>query len=140
MSRAMIQTMNWRYKLLRIDSVGGLIVGLVMLLLSDYLASWYGLSRGFIIFIALVNIIYGCYSFSLLVRVKRPLSLIVLLVIANLVWAVLCMLWVVIFAQTASFFGIAHLLGEAVFVGGLAYLEWRNRDLLLTNPSRSKTF
>jgi hypothetical protein len=128
--------MNWRYRLLRIDSLGGLSVGFIMLLLSNWLASWYGLPRGFIIFIALVNLAYGCYSFSLLVRVKRPLSLIVVLVVANLVWAVLCMLWTVIFAQTASFFGIAHLLGEAVFVGGLAYLEWRYRDLLLTNPSR----
>jgi hypothetical protein len=128
--------MNWRYKLLRIDSLGGLSVGFVMLLLSTWLASWYGLPRGFIIFIALVNLAYGCYSFSLLVRAKRPLSLIVLLVTANLVWAVLCMLWAVIFAQTASFFGIAHLLAEAVFVGGLAYLEWRNRDFLLTDPSR----
>jgi hypothetical protein len=128
--------MNWRYKLLRIDSFGGLSVGFIMLLLSHWLASWYGLSRGFILFIAIVNLAYGCYSFSLFIRLKRPLSLIVLLVIANLVWAVFCMLWAVIFAQTASFFGIAHLLAEALFVGGLAYLEWRYRDFLLTNPSR----
>ncbi len=128
--------MNWRYRLLRIDSLGGLSVGLVMLLLSNWLASWYGLSRGFIIFIALANIAYGCYSFSLLIRVKRPLSLIVLLVIANLGWAALCVLWTAIFAQTATPLGIIHLLAEAVFVGGLACLEWRNRDLLLTNPSR----
>jgi uncharacterized transporter YbjL len=130
--------MNWRYKLLRIDSFGGLIVGFIMLLLSHWLSSWYILPRGFIIFIALVNLAYGCYSFSLLIRVKRPLNLIVLLVIANLGWAVLCVRWAVIFAQTASFFGIAHLLGEALFVGGLAWLEWRNRDLLLTKPSRQE--
>jgi predicted membrane-bound spermidine synthase len=128
--------MDWRYKLLRIDSLGGLTVGLVMLLLSQWLSSWYVLPRGFIIFMGLVNLAYGCYSFSLLVKVKRPLSLIVVLVIANLGWAVLCVLWAVIFAQTASPFGTIHLLGEALFVGGLAYLEWRNRELLLTNPSR----
>jgi hypothetical protein len=128
--------MNWRYKLLRIDSFGGLSVGFIMLLLSHWLSSWYMLPRGFIIFIALVNLAYGCYSFSLLIRIKRPLSFIVVLIIANLVWAVLCVYWAAIFTQTASPLGIAHLLGEAVFVGGLAYLEWRNRDLLLTNPSR----
>jgi hypothetical protein len=128
--------MTWRSKLLHIDSLGGLSVGFIMLLLNNWLSSWYGLSRGFILFMALVNLAYGCYSLSLLVRVKWPLSLIVFLVIANLVWAVLCMLWIVIFAQTASVFGMAHLLAEAVFVGGLAYLEWRNRDLLLTKPSR----
>lgn len=128
--------MNWRYKLLRIDSLGGLSVGLAGLLFSNWLSAWYGLPRGFIVFMALVNIAYGCYSFSLLVRTKRPLRLIVLLVVANLVWAVLCVLWVAIFAQTATPFGIIHLLGEALFVGGLAYLEWRNRNFLLTNPSR----
>jgi hypothetical protein len=130
--------MNWRYKLLRIDSFGGLSVGLLMLLLSHWLSSWYGLPRGFILFTGLVNIIYGCYSFSLLLRTKRPLSLIILLVLANLVWAVLCVLWAVIFAQTASFLGTIHLLGEALFVGGLAYLEWCNRDLLLTKLSPQK--
>jgi predicted membrane-bound spermidine synthase len=128
--------MNWRYKLLRIDSLGALTVGLVMLLLSQWLSSWYALPRGFIIFMGLVNLAYGCYSFSLLVKIKRPLSLIVVLVIANLGWAVLCVLWAVIFAQSASPFGTIHLLGEALFVGGLAYLEWRNREFLLTNPSR----
>jgi hypothetical protein len=128
--------MNWRYKLLYVDSFGGLTVGVVVLLLSQWLSVWYGLPRGFIIFTAFVNIAYGCYSFSLLRRIERPLSLIVVLVIANLVWALLCVLWAVIFAQTATPLGTIHLLGEAVFVGGLAYLEWRNRDLLLTNPSR----
>jgi hypothetical protein len=130
--------MNWRYKLLHIDGLGGLTVGLAVLLLSNWLTSWYGLPRGFIVFMALVNIAYGCYSFSLLVRVKRPLSLIVLLVIANLAWAVLCVLWAVIFAQTASPFGTIHLLLEALFVGGLAYLEWRNRKFLLTKPLHLK--
>lgn len=128
--------MNWRYKLLRIDSLGGLSVGLVMLLLSYWLSAWYALPRGFIVFMALVNIAYGCYSFSLLIRTKRPPSLIALLVLANAVWAVLCVRWAIIFAQTASPLGLAHLLAEALFVGGLAYLEWRNRNLLLSNPSR----
>ncbi len=124
--------MNWRYKLLQIDSFGGLSVGLLMLLLSYWLSGWYGLPRGFIIFIALANIAYGCYSFSLLRRVKRPLSLVVVLVVANLCWAVLCVLWAAIYAQSASPLGTIHLLGEAVFVGGLACLEWRYREFLLT--------
>ncbi len=126
--------MNWRYRLLRIDSFAGLSVGLGMLLLSNWLTVWYQLPKSFILLIALANIAYGCFSFSLTLREKRPLNLIVLLVIANLVWAVLCLRWVLIFAQKASFFGLAHLLAEALFVGGLAYLEWRYRDFLLKDP------
>jgi hypothetical protein len=131
--------MNWRSKLLHFDSFGGLTVGVVVLLLSQWLSAWYGLPRGFVIFVALVNIAYGSYSFSLLVRKKRPRRLIVLLVVANLVWAVLCLVWVTVFAQTATVFGIALLLLEALYVGGLAYLEWRYREFLLTNPAHEST-
>jgi hypothetical protein len=127
--------MNWRYRLLRIDSLGALTVGLAVLLFSNWLVSWFGLPLSSIIFMGMVNIAYGCYSFSLLVRIKRPLRLIILLVIANLVWALLCVLRAAIFAQTATPLGIAYLFLEAVYVGGLAYLEWRNREFLLINPS-----
>lgn len=37
------------------------------------------------------------------------------------------------FAGSASPFGLGHLVGEAIFVGGLAGLvEWRWREQLLT--------
>lgn len=127
--------MNWRYRLLRIDSLGALSVGVGVLLLSNYLASWFGLPLSYIIFMGIVHIAYGCYSFSLFVRNQRPLRLITLLVIANLVWALSCVLRLALFAQTATPLGIAYLVLEAVYVGGLAYLEWRNRELLLVSPS-----
>jgi hypothetical protein len=41
-----------------------------------------------------------------------------------------CGLAAVGFAGTASAFGLAHLLGEGLFVGGLAALEWRERERL----------
>ncbi len=128
--------MDWRYRLLRIDSQAGITVGVVALLLSNWLHAWYQLPQNFIYFLALANITYGCYSFSLLIRSKRPKILIMLLVVANLTWALLCLRWVIVFRQTASPFGLAHLLLETLFVGGLACLEWRWRELLQTNPAR----
>jgi hypothetical protein len=113
--------MNWRSKLLYFDSFGGLSVGIVVLLLNQWLSAWYGLPRGFVIFMALLNILYGSYSFSLLVRTKRPLILIILLVIANLVWAILCVLWAASFAQTATLLFVArNVLCEWVGVFGVA--------------------
>ena len=129
--------MDWRYKLLRIDSQAGITVGMVALLLSNWLDAWYQLPQNFIYFLALANIAYGCYSFSLLIRKKRPKILIMLLIVANLTWAFLCLRWVIVFSKTANSFGLAHLLLEALFVGGLACLEWRWRELLITNPTRS---
>ena len=130
--------MNWRYRLLHIDSLAGLSVGFGTLLLSNWLSAWYQLPKSFILLIAFANVVYGCFSLSLLVRKKRPLHYIFLLVIANLIWAILCIYWAFRFAQTASFLGLAHLLAEALFVGGLAYLEWRYRQLLLAHPSKIK--
>jgi hypothetical protein len=36
------------------------------------------------------------------------------------------------FFETATVFGIGQLVGEAIFVGGLACLEWKWRDRLLS--------
>ena len=57
-------------------------------------------------------------------RVRRSRKLIVLLVVANATWGGLCMLTAALLTGTASMFGLTHLVGEGVFVGGLAGLEW----------------
>jgi hypothetical protein len=78
-----------------------------------------------------VNLAYAAYSFSLARRRRRPMPLIAILVMANLVWAGLCFRWAFVFAESASLLGLVHLVGEGLFVGGLALLEWRWRNLLL---------
>ncbi len=55
-----------------------------------------------------------------------------MLVAANLLWSVVCIILALTYEDTATLLGLAHLLGEALFVGGLAGLEWRWRELLLT--------
>ena len=42
------------------------------------------------------------------------------------------MRWAFVYAETASFFGLAQFIAEAIFVAGLASLEWRWRGQLLT--------
>ncbi len=61
---------------------------------------------------------------------RRPKALIVVRVVANVTWAVLCGVAAVVLAGTASAFGLAHLIGEGVHVGVLAGLEWRQREPL----------
>ena len=129
--------MDWRYNLLRIDSLSGLSVGAAELILSSWLHAWYRLPLGFIYLMVTANLIYGTYSFFLHRRQKRPLNLIILLVAANLTWGVLCLRWMYTFSGTASFFGLAHLLLTALYVFGLAILEWRYRALLLTRRTHA---
>jgi hypothetical protein len=52
-------------------------------------------------------------------------------------WGVLCIVWAILFRNTASVWGLGTLLFEAVFVGGLGWIEWRWRHLLLTVPSEA---
>ena len=105
-----------------------------MVLLSAPLSTLEGLPRELLLFTGAANLMYGSYSFSLARRHHRPERLIKVLVIANLAWVPVCFALAIAYASTATPFGFLHLIGEGVFVGGLAVLEWQNRSLLLTAP------
>ena len=108
------------------------MVGMTVIALSGWLGRLEGLPQGVLLFTGAVNLLYASYSFSLAVRRERPMWMIKLLVVANLAWVPVCLGLVAAFSATATPFAYLHLVGEAVYVGGLAVLEWRNRDLLLT--------
>lgn len=117
--------------LLWVDCSAGALAGVAMLTFSEWLGNVYALPRGLLLLMGVVNVLYASYSFALATRRRRPRALINLLVFANLAWAVVCLGLAVAFAGSAMLFGLGHLVGEAVFVGGLAGLEWRWREQLL---------
>lgn len=119
-------------RLLWVDCVGAALAGVAVIALSGWLSRLEGLPQGVLLFTGAVNLLYGAYSFSLATRTQRPMPLIKLLVVANLAWAPVCLGLLATFSATATPFAFAHLVGEAIYVGGLGVLEWRNRDLLLT--------
>ncbi len=117
-------------KLLWIDCTAAACAGVLVLTLSGWLSDLYGLPWELLQFIGAVNLLYGSYSFSLARRAKRPVPLIKLLVCANAGWVGVCLGLTAIFEEQATGFGIGHLVGEALFVGSLAALEWRQREQL----------
>lgn len=119
-------------KLLWIDSLGGLAVGVLMFALTGWLTDWYQLPKNFLYLMGAANLAYGSYSFFLARRSTRPLVLIQLLALANLTWMVLCLWWTFHYRDTANVFGLAHLVIEGLYVGGLGCVEWRLRKQLLT--------
>lgn len=121
--------------LLWIDCIAGALTGVAMLLLVDWLAALYGMPTDLLVFIGGANVLYAMYSFSLAIRRTRTPRLLNALIIANGVWALVCVMLAVHWAGTATLFGKAHLLVEALFVGRLASLEWQWRGLLLA-PGR----
>jgi hypothetical protein len=122
--------MDLRHRLLWIDGLAGLVAGAVTLLASGWLSEWYSLPQELLFIIGAANLLYGSYSTSLAMRSIRPEKLILLLVCANLIWAMLCLSLAIIYWEIATLFGLGHLLIEGLFVGGLARLEWRWRELL----------
>lgn len=120
--------------LLWIDCSAGAVAGVAGLALNEWLSSLYGLPRPLLQFIAAVNLLYACYSFTLARRAHRPLSLIQFLVFANAAWVPVCLALAVTYWQRASWFAIAHLVGEAAFVGALAAMEWKARYRLAWGP------
>ena len=116
--------------LLWIDSGAGLLAGVVILALSTWLSDLYELPGSLLLAMGTANLAYGTYSGALASRARRPYALLVLLVTANATWAGLCGFAAVHFVETASGFGLAHLIGEGLFVGGLAAWEWRMRERL----------
>ncbi len=123
--------MRVKRALLWIDSGAGLTVGILVLLLAEWLSRSYAMPLNLVIGMGAANVGYGLYSFSLARRRVRPRALLVLLVTANASWATLCAVAAVLLVPVATRFGIAVLLLESVFVGGLAALEWRHRESLL---------
>ena len=113
------------------DCAAGAIVGAAVIALAGWLSRLEGLPREVLLFTGVVNLLYASYSFSLAVRAERPMPLIKLLVFANLAWVPVCLGLAVFFREEATPLGLAHLVGEAIFVGGLAVLEWKHRGQLL---------
>jgi hypothetical protein len=123
--------------LLWIDSRGGLAAGIGMLTLSAWLSRWYGLPRELLLAMGVANVSYGLYSGWLFARPRRAPAAIAVLVCANAAYATACLVGAYHFALTSTLLGVIHLLGEGLFVGALAWLEWMARNELVTPPPRS---
>jgi hypothetical protein len=113
--------------LLWIDSAAAMTAGCFVLLLSTWLSELYRLPHGLLLFIGVVNLLYASYSGALAIRRVRPRALLYGLIIGNCLWMGICLALALRFAEQASPLALAHLIGEALFVGALAACEWRWR-------------
>ena len=116
-----------RRYLLWVDGCAAGVAAVLLLVLGPWLQVWYGLPAALLQLIAMVSLGYAAYSLNLARLSRRPAWALVLLVVANALWALLCMRWALLYGPTASLLGVLHLLVEALFVGTLALLEWRWR-------------
>jgi hypothetical protein len=131
-------TAGWPSRLPWIDGFAGLVAGLLVITLLDFLTRLYSIPRQTLIFIAAANLGYPVLGFSLGFLRERATSvrrgLLAVLIVANLGWALTCIVLALRFGRGASVFGLAHLIGEAILVAALATLEWRHRRIIVGEP------
>ena len=124
-------------KLLWIDCLGALAAGAVVLALAGWLAPLEGLPRGVLVFTGVMNLVYGSYSLSLALRKRRSRASVYALIFANAAWLPVCLALTAAFWDTITPFGVLHLVGEGLYVGGLAFVEWRRRETLVADQPAS---
>ena len=131
-----VGTEDKRHQLLWVDGSAGALVGVIVLAFGHWLSQWYGLPRDFVFFMGCANLAYGIYSLPLSSRQERPRAMILLLVVGNIGWAIACVRWAFVYADTLTILGYLQLIGEAIFVGGLGIVEWRWREHLRFRDGR----
>jgi hypothetical protein len=109
--------------LLWFDCSAAGVVGVTMLAVSGLLAPLFGMPRAVLVATALANLIYGGFSYSLARMAEPPRGRVRALVVANFAWTVVCVVLAAVFAGPGSWLGVAYVLAEGAFVGGLAALE-----------------
>jgi hypothetical protein len=120
-------------RILWVDCIGAIATGVSMLILSGWLSSLSGFRREFVIGHAFVHLIYGAYSFSLAVRKRRPMWMLLVLIVANAAWGCFCLIFAGTLLGDAPVFAAAQFTLEGLYVGGLALIEWNRRELLKEN-------
>jgi predicted membrane-bound spermidine synthase len=111
--------------LLWFDCAAAAIAGTATLALAGLLAPLFGLPRVVVVFVGLVNLAYGAFSFSLARQPSPGRGRVRALVAANLLWVGVCVVMAVYFASPGSWLGASYILAEGFFVGVLATVEAR---------------
>lgn len=116
-------------RILWLDCLGALLAGVLVLGFRERLADLYGLPLALVTAVGVVNLVYGCGSGTLARQASRGVRparrWVDLLIGANLAWTVVCALLAAAWWSEASAWGLAQLLGEGLYVGGLGLVEWR---------------
>lgn len=112
-------------KLLWIDGSCALVAAVGSFVLKGHLAEWFLLPEKLFSLTALISLCYAVYSYSLAKRSVNTRRQVQILIIANVLYSLFCLVLASLFFEQANVFGIIYLIIEALFVFVLAMIEWR---------------
>lgn len=123
-------SMNARAQsLLRIDCAAGLTMGVLVLLLREPLARFYGFAEGALVFAGATNLLYACYSGALAIAAWKAGTVsrgsVTALAFGNMAWLFGCIGIVASQWGTGRAIGHAFVLVEGVVVATLGLVEYR---------------
>ena len=113
--------------LLWIDCIAGATVGCAVLALATggQFISLTGLPDWLPIFMGSANLLYAAFAYSIVNTERCSAMPVRNLALANAAWSMTCIFMAFFFFSIATMLGLTYLMGEAAFVGCLAYLEWK---------------
>lgn len=107
------------------DWISGAVVGVLVLSLRGWLAELYSLPADLLLVMGLANLTYASLSFTLAMLSRGDqVPLLRAVAVANVIWAAICTVLAVVWFEEGSVLGVASLVVEGLFVGGLGVLEW----------------
>ncbi|TGL59249.1 hypothetical protein [Leptospira sarikeiensis] len=105
------------------------IGGITVIVLHKPIAEFYNLPQRLLLFMGIVNLLYGSYSGSLFFGMLFGKSVkklwINILIFGNLGWSFVCLGMIVSHWNLINIYGISHIGSEGVYVIALGILEFR---------------
>jgi len=111
-------------RLLYVDGLAGLFVGIFLLSLRQPLSELLGLPVWLLTLQGCINLCYAAYSLPLAHRRHRPRWMLWALVIGNLSYALFAAVLLFRFYPICTGLGVAYFLAEIIIIGGLGLVEW----------------
>ncbi|OSZ77308.1 hypothetical protein CAP36_12935 [Chitinophagaceae bacterium IBVUCB2] len=118
-----IKNLSALKKLLWLDFALGFITAIIGLLFYSSLAKMFGLTGNLVFTLAIVNLLYSIFAFSLATQKNVSISLLRILIYANWVWTAISVLLLFLHFENATNLGRIFLVLQIPVVGLLAFLE-----------------
>lgn len=117
-------------KLIWLDGTAALLSALFVLVFKSFLSGFLNLPLNLLMLMSIISFLYAAYSISLALSEQKPVYRIKILITGNIIWSLLCLIFILLQFKTINVFGIIYLLGESIFVAGLAWFEYRQLKLI----------
>lgn len=125
-------------RILWVDCLGGLVVGLLVLFGREQICEWENLPLSIVVGMGAANLLYGSFSLYVTLQQRRPRRLVEMLAVANIAWLLVCLAIVLKHSSEMSLVGFVHVIGEGVYVAALGIMEWSWRTEL-SQESKQQT-